>query len=102
MCITYPTKELLTIDNDVSSTYRYIKLYPDIVVANAFIIEHILYLPLDYPFGSNVIGYIWKILAYSYTSLLEYYQSSLDVDEIVLKHSNLTDKIRKSKDAFQY
>jgi len=45
-------------DDDASNTYSYIKLYSDIAAAQTFIIEHILYLPLEYPFGLNIVGYI--------------------------------------------
>ena len=71
------------------------------MAAHTFIVEHILYLLLGYPFGLNVVGYTWEVLAYSHTRLSEYY-SCLDVEEIILKHSDLIDRIRKPKDIFQY
>ena len=55
--IEYPTTELPTIEDDVSSTYCYYKLHYDISVSYNFIIDLIIFLPLEYVFGSNVVKF---------------------------------------------
>ena len=57
LCITYPNKELATMDDDTLNVYWYIKLYPNIAAAHSFIIDKILYIALYYIFGSNVVEY---------------------------------------------
>ena len=99
--ITYPTTELATIEDNVSGAYRHCKLHPDVSAANTFIIDHILFLPLGYVFGSNVINFRWEIIVQARSLLSEHYQSRSDVQNLVTKHSNLLDKIQFPPDMFQ-
>ena len=55
--ITYITTELATIEDDVPGAYRHCKLHLDVSTAQAFIIDLILFLPLGYVFGSNIVNF---------------------------------------------
>ena len=55
--ITYPQTELATIEYDVSGAYRHCKLHPNVSEAHAYIIDLLLFLPLEYVFGSNVSNF---------------------------------------------
>ena len=88
-------------EDDVSGAYRHCKLHPDVSVSHAFIIDLLLFLPLGYVFGSNVVNFRWEIIAQARSLLSEYYQTRSDVQSLVTKHSNLLDKIQFPPDMFR-
>ena len=100
--ITYPTTKLATMEDNVSGAYRHCKLHSDISAAHAFMIHLILFLSLDYVFGSNVVNFRQEIIAQTRSYLSEYNQSRSDMQSLVEKHSNLLDKIQFPIDMFQY
>ena len=50
-------------EDDVSRAYCYCKLHSDVSAAHTFIIDLLLFLPLEYVFGSNVVNFRWEIIA---------------------------------------
>jgi len=51
--ISYPKKDILLWDDDVSGAFRYNKYHPDIASAFAFILSKTLYIPTGQCFGGN-------------------------------------------------
>ena len=51
--ITHPHKEIYVFDDDVKGAFRYSKYHPDIASALSFIMNNILYVPMDATFGSG-------------------------------------------------
>ena len=81
--ITYPVTELATMEDNVLGTYRHCKLHSDISAVHVFMIDLILFLPLEYIFGSNIVNFRWEIIAQARSYLSEYYQSRSNVQSLV-------------------
>ena len=87
-------------DENASNAYYHIKLHFDIVATYSFIIDKILCIALGYAFSSNIVGYIWEIVAITRCKLSEYYQSRPDIYNLVEKYKALLYLVKIPKDVF--
>ena len=74
--ITYPTSDIMLMDDDVKGAFRHCKYHPDVVSAFSFIIQYLLFISLGGTFGSIVTPSNFEPIARARTHLAWYLSST--------------------------
>ena len=91
--ISYPDDEIVLMDDDVKGAFRHCKYHPDIATAFAFIIQHLLFIPLGGTFGSIVSPANFEPIVRARIHLAEYLSTRTDLYD---KYKHIIDKVKFS------
>ena len=94
--ISYPSDEILLLDNDVSSELRWIKRHPDIASVFAFAVDKLMFIPTGQTFSSNTSPSNWEVLAQARTLIGEHHliDKGNKLETLLHKHKQYFDKIK--------
>lgn len=90
--ITYPSKEILLWDDDVSGAFRQPKLHPDVSALFSFNLINYLFIPVGQTFGSNTSPHNYEPFALTRAWLAMILPR--ENDELIEKHWNYIGKIK--------
>lgn len=93
--ISYPNKDILLFDDDVSGAFRHVKHHPDIAAALSMTVEELLYVPIGQTFGANFSPSNFETFARARTQLSEFLQKD---ETLIEKHKKYLDLIKFDAD----
>ena len=89
--ISYPSTDILLMDDDISAAFRQMKHHVDVIMAFAFVVGGYLFFPTGGTFGSNTSPSNFESIANARTALMEAMQ---------VKHTDLSQFVDKHWDAY--
>jgi len=89
-CHYGPSVDIVIHANDVKSTFRQVKLHPDIMGAFSYLISDTLFLSCRHPFGMDFSPFNWEVVR----QVLEHLATQLSHDtSLRIKHRHFLDKL---------
>ena len=92
--ITYPSVDIMLMDDDVKDAFRHCKYHPDVASAFSFIINELLFISLGGTFGCIVTPSNFEPIARARTHLAYHLSHRRD---LLLKYKHIIDKVSFSE-----
>ena len=92
--ITYPSVDIMLMDDDVKGAFRHCKYHPDVASAFSFIINELLFISLGGTFGCIVTPSNFEPIARARTHLAYHLSHRRD---LLLKYKHIIDKVSFSE-----